>query len=264
MRSKKIEGLNIVKKDIVSYVFLCVLFLAAFAASAYGGVIITRQSYRVVGGGKGTQILGTWREYYQDNKVAVYQGNAAFIIDIDNSTLTNIILSRSIYAVNTVQDFVDRINRIVKQIKAQPMFEGNDKACKSVKILVKKTDKEKKILGYAAWRYDVYANGEKKREAWVGRIPPLLKEVDFNKAMALKFKIENILAPLSGCKDIDSNPRYRKLFVDGNVPMVIVDYLTGRVEGERITNIQVTPISQKVFAVPKGFKKVPIEKFMVH
>ena len=174
------------------------------------------------------------------------------------------VMSRKIYAVNTVQDFINRINRIVRQIKSQPMFKGSDKACKPEKVTVRKTGRKKNILGYLAARYDIYANGKKKREVWVGRIPPLLKEVDFNKAMALKFKIENILSPLSGCKDIDSDPKYRKLFVNGELPMMINNFLTGREEVERIVKIQVAPISKKIFEVPQGFKKVPIEKFMVH
>ncbi len=252
------------RKKILFSAVAGIFCLASFIPSAWSGTIITRQSYRVVSSSGETQPLETWKEYYQANKVAVYQGNAAFIIDIGRATLINILPSRGLYAVNTVQDFITRINRLVKQIKAQPMFKDTDKSCKSVKVTVKDTGVKKKILGYQTKKYEIYANGKKKREVWVGRIPSLVKEVDFKKTMKLKFEIENTLAPLSGCKDIDSSLKYRKLFVKGKIPFIIIDFLTGREEVERITTIEVALIPEKIFKVPPGFKKVPIEKFMEH
>ena len=236
-----------------------------FPYSACSGVILQRQTYRVVAGGKGAQILDVWKEYYQDNKVAVYQGDAIFITDIKKETLINIIPSRRIYAFNTVSDFINRIERIIKEVQKQPMFQkqGN-KTCKSSKISIKRTGEVKKILGYQARKYNVYVDGEKKREVWISRVPPLIKTVDFDKTMALKFRIENILTPLSDCKDIETNSKYRKLFVQGNIPMMVIDYLPGREEIDRVTKIDVVPIAQKIFEPPKGFKKVPIEAFMQH
>ncbi len=231
----------------------------------WAGVILQKQSYRVVEGGRGSQVLGVWKEYYQGNKIAVYQGNAVFVIDIQKEELINIIPSRQIYAVNTVSDFIRRIKRIVREVQAQPMFQKQtDKSCRSAKISIKRTGKTKKILGYLARRYDVTVNGIKKREVWISRVPPLLKEVDFDKTMALKFRIENILTPLSDCKDIETNPGYRRLFVKGNIPVMVIDSLPGREEIERVTKIEIGPIPPRLFKPPKGFRKVPIETFMQH
>ena len=239
-----------------------VLFMTS---SAWAGVILQKQSYRVVEGGKGSQVLEVWKEYYQDGKIAVYQGNAVFIINIQKEELINIIPSRQIYAVNTVSDFIRRIERIVREVQTQPMFrEQSDKSCKSVKISIRRTGKTQKILGYQARRYDIFVNGVKKREVWISQVPPLLKEVDFDKTMALKFRIENILTPLSDCKDIESNPGYRRLFVKGKIPVMVIDFLPGREEIERVTKIKMGPIPPRLFEPPKGFKKVPIEAFMQH
>ncbi len=252
-----------VKLMFFSFLVVATLVLAT-ASLAFCGVILYKQIYRVVSGGKGSQLLDTWEEYYQDNKIAVYQRNAIFVIDIKNESLINIIPSRKIYAMNTVQDFISRIKKIIKEVKMQPMFNQNDNSCKSVNVTVKMTGEKRRILGYPSVKYEVYANGVKKREVWIAQIIPLTKEVDFDKTMKLKFRIENILTPLSECKDIETDSKYRKLFVSGNIPMLTIDYLLGRKEVERVVKIEVLPISKKIFEPPEGFRKVPIEKFMQH
>lgn len=240
------------------------LFLALLSPSAISGIILHKQSYSLIPGKGGTQVLQTWAEYYQDNRVAVYQNNAVFITDVGTDTLINILPSRKIYAVNSFGDFIKRIQNIVNQINSQSMYKGNQSLKAPLKIKVKKTDKSKKILGYFSEQYEVFSNGKKLRELWLTDKLPLSKEVDIDKARGKKAQIEEVIAPIIGSRDVELTKSYQNLLKGGKVPMMITSFNDGTEVVERIIRVENVTISQDVFKVPKGYKKVPIEQFMRH
>ncbi len=240
---------------------LCVLTLPVYGKC---GIILKKQSSRLIPGRGKTQVLQTWLEYYQDNKVAVYQRNAIFITDIGSNTLINILPTRRIYAVNSVDDFVQRIEKIVQQIKAQKLF-GEKKAPQApLKVQIKETGKSKKILGYPSQEAEIYVNGKKVEVMWYTERLPLKDEIDVEKAREKKTKIESIFEELSGEKDFEQSKEYQNFMKGQKVPLLTITYNMGTEEIERVVDIKITSIPQRIFQVPEGYKKVPIEQFMRH
>ncbi len=245
-------------------IFVATLFWAFLSSSALCGVILHKQSYRLIPGKGGTQALKEWAEYYQGNKVAVYQNNAIFVTDMGTDTLINILPSRKIYAVNSFGNFIKRIQNIVNQIRSQPQYREPPPAKSSLKVKIKKTGKTKKILGYFSEQYMVFSNGKRVRELWLTVKLPLAKEADVDKEREEKARIEEVIAPLAGSRDVELTQEYQNLLKGGKVPMVITSYIDGTEEVERIVRVEIVAISKEVFEVPKGYKKVPIERFMQH
>jgi len=245
-------------------IFIGVLFLSSLSSSAICGIILHKQSYQLIPGKGGAHMLQTWTEYYQDNMVAVYQNNAIFITNIGSDTLINILPSRKIYAVNSIGDFMKRIQNIMQQIKAQQLYKQNKSGNKLSKIRIKKGGETKNILGYPSKKIEIYENDKKVRELWITDKLPLRKEVDIDKAREKKFQIEKLLTPISGTKDVELSPEYQNLLKGGKIPMIITTFSNGVEEIERVNQVEIVSIPKHIFEVPKEYKKVPIEKFMQH
>ncbi len=241
-----------------------IIFLSLLPANGLCGVTLHKQTYRVIPGKGRTQLLQTWVEYYQGNKVAVYQNNAIFITDISTNTLINILPVRRIYAVNDIDEFVKKIEKIAEQIKAQQSQGQAEENTPSQKVTVKKTGKVKNFFGYQAEQVFLYSNGKKVRELWLTDKLPLQKEINVNKALEKRFEIEDIFVALSGSRDIEATPEYKNLFKGGKVSMMTISYISGTEQIERIFKVEIKEIPEHIFKVPEGFKKVPIEQFMQH
>jgi hypothetical protein len=237
-----------------------------FTLSSNGvcGIVLHKQIYRVIPGRGRTQLLQSWKEYYQDNKVAVYQNNAVFITDISTNKLINIIPSKKIYAVNDIDEFIRKIKNIIQQIKAQQSETLSKSDNKPLNIKVKKTGKTKNFLGYKSELFEIYSNGKKVRDLWITSKLPLKKEIDANKAYEKRFKIEDIFVELSGNSDIEATPEYKNLLKGGKTSIMTISYYTGYEQVERVTQVEIINIAKHIFEVPAGFKKVPIEQFMQH
>jgi len=217
-----------------------IILLTALSATGFCGVIIQKQIYRVIPGKGRTQLLQSWKEYYQDNKVAVYQNNAAFITDISTNKLINIIPSKKIYAVNDIDEFIRKIENIIQQIKAQQPETQNKSDGKPLNIKVKKTGKTKSFLGYKAELFEIYSKGKKARDLWITDKLPLKKEIDANKAYEKRFKIEDIFVELSGNSDIEATPEYKNLLKGGKISMMTISYYNNYEQIERITQVEIT------------------------
>ncbi|GEM_PF-2030676 len=240
------------------------LFIGVSCLQGICGVVLKKQTYTVIPGKGSTPPTQVWIEYAQNNKVAVYQRDAVFITDIGTNTLINIVPSRKIYAINDIDAFIRKIRKIVAQIKAQQPPERKKSQGSPLKVTVKKTGKTKSFLGYPSKQVILYANNKKAKELWITDKIPLKKEIDIDKAFKKRFQIEDIFVDLSGTKDIEATDEYKNLFRGGWVSMMTITYNAGTEDIERVTQVQITKIAEKIFEVPKGFKKVSIEEFMRH
>ena len=241
-----------------------IFFSFSFAVTGFCGITLHKQTYMLIPGKGTTRLLQSWVEYAQGNKVAVYQKNAVFITDIATNTLINIIPSRKIYAVNDIDEFIKKIEKIVAQIKQQQPQGWKKPGGKPLNVVAKKTGKKKNFLGYPAELFEIYSNNVKVRDVWITDKIPLKKEIDVEKAFEKRFKIEDIFVELSGTKDIEATPEYKNLFKGGRVSMMMISYNNGSEEIERVTQVEIAKIPEHIFEVPRGFKKVPIEQFMRH
>ena len=246
--------------------FCISVFLFVAASQGFCGITLYKQSYRALPGSKVLQSRQLWTEYYQGNKIAVYQSHAVFITDLNSDTLINISLDRKIYSMDPIEGFLEKMQNLVKKVRAQLGKNGNHSKtyCKFKGIKITKLGKTKKIAGYSCRLVEVFSNGKKVRDVWVTRKLPVTKEIDLNKAREKERSIKQVFCDLTREDDLDLSPAYQKIFKGGGVAMRIITYDPKGLLTEEITKVVSGTIPDPVFKVPEGCKKVPIEGFMRH
>jgi len=253
-------------KIVVLVVCIAGIFLFTTASQAFCGIILHKESYKVIPGSKILQSRQLWTEYYQGNKIAVHQSHAVFITDLNSDVLINISPVRKIYSVDMTEDFLKKMQNLVRQIRKQLEKSGKHLStyCKFKNLIIKKTGKTKKIAGYSCNLIEILSGKNKIRDIWVTSKIPVAKEIDVKKALDKKRDIKQVFCDLTQEDDLDLSPAYQKIFRDGRVAMAIVTYNPRDTLTEKITKVEVVAIPESIFKAPESYKKVPIEAFMQH
>lgn len=199
---------------VVSWSLLASVF--AWADQASAGWVIDE----VVKGGEG----GRQQVMLQANRmktVMLSEGGrptAAFILDLNAQTITQVDYQERDYMTAAVQKFVRAILEVQREASAEmqealkqlPPEErkvaeqmmrsqmpqvGSAQACREPRIEMRKTGQQATIAGYPAVRYDVLVDGKPESEFWIAKGVTAWREVDPQKLE--RFGME--MAKLAGC-----------------------------------------------------------------
>jgi len=167
--------------------------------------------------------------------------SAAFVLDLNAETITQVDYSRKHYITTTVQEFGQmmqgvqqamsgQMERVMKEMQERlkdmppeqrkmveqrmrsqmPQTESAPKDCAEPKVEMKKTGEQATIAGYPAVRYDVLADGKLESELWVAKGITAWREMDPQKLERFAAEMAK-LAPRC-------NPAARRLGFRGDDP----------------------------------------------
>ncbi|MGH7412254.1 MAG: DUF4412 domain-containing protein [Candidatus Methylomirabilis sp.] len=219
---------------------------------------------------------------------------AAFILDLNAETITQVDYNRKHYVTATVQEFGQMMQgvqqatsgqmaRVMKEMQERmkdmpeeqrkmieemmrskmPQTESGSQDCVEPKIELRKTGQQETIAGYSAVRYDVLADGKPESELWVAKGITAWREMDPKKLERFATEIAK-LAPR--CGSMQGRHGFRgddpawKLANEG-YPVRTVHRSDGGVTIE-IVKAETRTVPAAEFQPPAGFARKTLKEVM--
>ena len=222
--------------------------------------------------------------------------SAAFILDLNAETITQVDYSGKHYITATVQEFGQMLQgvqqavsgqmaRMMKEMQEQmkdmpeaqrkmveqmmrsrmPQAESSSQDCVEPKVELRKTGQQATIAGYPAVRYDVLADGKPESELWLASGIAAWREMDPQKLQRFASEMAK-LAPR--CDSVKGQHGFRrddpawKLASEG-YPVRTVHRSDGGVTME-VVKAESRSIPAVEFQPPAGFARKTLQEMMQH
>jgi hypothetical protein len=217
---------------------------------------------------------------------------AAFILDLDAQTITQVDFQRRLFATATVEEYSalikgaqqaasEQIGKAMKEMqdamkdmppeqrkmmeqmmKSQMGGGAETKECREPQVEVRKTGEQATVAGHAAVRYDVIVDGTPQTELWVAKAITAWRELDPRKLE----RVAAELGKLAGCGPGQSRQRF--LGADPTWKLASEGYPVRTVERSSGMAIEVVKAESRTvpateFQPPAGFARKALRELMM-
>lgn len=257
---------------------LALAVLLGWAADASAGWVIDQT---VKGGGDVRQQV-----VVQQNRMKTLvldpdgKPGAAFIVDLDSDTITQVDYGEKVYATTPIREYVQAMSAM-QQTASRQMAEmlknvppehrksveetmrqrmggvPGAQECREPKVEMRATGETATVAGFPAVRHDVVTDGKPELQVWVARSLTAWREIEPQKLQRFASEMAKLAACGSGARGLAGDAAWR--VASEGYPVRTVDPAGGSVEVEKAVS-RAVPATE--FQPPAGFARKTFGEIM--
>lgn len=194
------------------------------------------------------------------DRVRTDDGISVTIFDYDKDSVLWLLPAKKMYWDGTSDEYLQQARRINPKSRLAP---GKMKDLPALAMKVEETAESVEIAGKAAKKYAIQMDGYPFQDLWVAAPFGLEKDLDMRRFQAMQLKLAQGMRSGYGVAltALQKDELYQRISTQG-FPLRTHSYLGEAIVGTEVVALTPKEIPDSEFAVPKGFKRVPLVQLL--